>query len=185
MRAAQDSFGCIIIGADTAVVSPGGEILGKPADRGDARRMLRLLSGAWHEVYTGLALIGLAGGRRPCSLGADRVAPDCAGADYAASDCAVQDCAASDCAVPIRVLTDFAVTRVKMAELCDALIERYIGTGEPFGKAGSYAIQGMGALLVERIDGCYFNVVGLPLGKLSAMLGSMGVEPLRLAARHS
>ncbi|MDR1059774.1 MAG: Maf family protein [Clostridiales bacterium] len=139
-------FDCIIIGADTAVVSPSGEILGKPTDRGDARRMLRALSGAWHEVYTGLALVGMAGD------------PQGAGSRQAA-------------------LADFAMTKVKIADLSEALIERYLDTGEPFGKAGSYAIQGMGALLAERIDGCYFNVVGLPLNRLAAMLASMGCDP--------
>ena len=57
-------------------------------------------------------------------------------------------------------------------------IERYIATGEPFGKAGSYAIQGIGALLVERISGCYNNVVGLPLVTLASLLERAGIELL-------
>lgn len=70
----------------------------------------------------------------------------------------------------------FEKTRVKMRELTDSEIESYIKTKEPLDKAGAYGIQGMGAVLVERIEGCYFNVVGLPLTKLSFMLKSYGVN---------
>lgn len=59
--------------------------------------------------------------------------------------------------------SDYALTRVMMKEVTLEEINAYIGTGEPFGKAGSYAIQGVGAFLVESISGSYTNVVGLPL----------------------
>lgn len=75
-------------------------------------------------------------------------------------------------------ITDFEKTRVKMRELDDRIIHSYIKTGEPMDKAGAYGIQGMGALLVERIEGCYFNVVGLPLHKLSRMLEKFGIYVL-------
>lgn len=74
--------------------------------------------------------------------------------------------------------TDFVVTDVKMADSKAEKIEAYLATGEPMDKAGAYAIQGMGALLVERINGCYTNVVGLPLNKLSIMLKRAGVNLL-------
>ncbi|MGO4538103.1 nucleoside triphosphate pyrophosphatase [Paenibacillus sp. 2TAB19] len=62
------------------------------------------------------------------------------------------------------------MTRVWMKPLNDKQIANYVASGEPMDKAGSYGIQGLGATIVERIDGCYFNVVGLPLSLLSDML---------------
>ncbi len=69
-----------------------------------------------------------------------------------------------------KVISDFEKTRVKMRSLSDSMIHSYINTKEPFDKAGAYGIQGMGAILVERLEGCYFNVVGLPLTKLTMIL---------------
>lgn len=69
-------------------------------------------------------------------------------------------------------------TRVRFARLDKNEIEAYIRTGEPFGKAGAYALQGMGALLVEGINGCYSNVVGLPLMRLRRLLEEFGVNTL-------
>ena len=129
----------LIIGADTVVLSPRGEMLCKPADEAEAYRMLRVLSGHWHEVYTGVA---------------------------------VTDSQKS------RQITGCEVTRVKFSDLDNDLIRRYLKTGEPFDKAGAYAIQGFGALLIERIEGCYFNVVGLPLNRLSGMLSTFGFRLL-------
>lgn len=67
------------------------------------------------------------------------------------------------------------VTLVYMKPLTDEQIERYIDTGEPMDKAGSYGIQGLGATIVERIEGDYFNVVGLPMSLLSDLLRRLGV----------
>jgi septum formation protein len=125
---------CLFIGADTVVVA-GDEILGKPASPDDARRMLRLLSGATHEVHTGLAIT-----RRP-------------GATEAVID---------------------ETTKVTFAPLSDAEIEGYMATREPFDKAGAYGIQGIGGRYITRIEGCYFNVMGLPLARLWTLLREFG-----------
>lgn len=77
-----------------------------------------------------------------------------------------------------RELVKSVTTRVKMKELSIEEIKRYISTGEALDKAGAYAIQGKGATLIEEIKGCYFNVVGLPLYRLSQMLKELGVEVL-------
>ncbi len=126
----------IIIGADTIVVIDEA-ILGKPRDTADAARMLRLLSGRTHRVYTGVAVMR-------------------GGIEHAAVEC----------------------TEVTFRELSDEMICRYIASGEPMDKAGAYAIQGKGAVLISSISGCYPNVVGLPLYRLSLLLGKLGIEPL-------
>ena len=66
-------------------------------------------------------------------------------------------------------------TKVTLSELSSQQIERYVASGEPMDKAGAYAIQGLGAMFVERIDGCYYNVVGLPLQALTQILATLGV----------
>ncbi|KYZ75406.1 septum formation inhibitor Maf [Anaerosporomusa subterranea] len=76
------------------------------------------------------------------------------------------------------VFSDCAVTLVTFRDLTEAEIDSYIETDEWVDKAGSYGIQGMGALLVERIEGCYANVVGLPLVTLSRLLLRVGVRLL-------
>lgn len=130
----------IIIGSDT-VVSIDEHILGKPQAERDAARMLRMLSGRTHQVYTGIHVIDVRQDKR-------------------------------------RERSDFECTDVRFRELTDEMIERYIATGEPMDKAGAYAIQGRGSVLIEGISGCYFNVVGLPVYKLGLILEEFGVEAL-------
>jgi septum formation protein len=69
-------------------------------------------------------------------------------------------------------------TRVQFRKLTDEEIDAYVRSGEPLDKAGAYAIQGLGALLVEEIDGDYFNVVGLPLNALAESLKEFGISAL-------
>jgi len=66
------------------------------------------------------------------------------------------------------------ITRVTFARLTDEVIESYMATGEPFDKAGAYGIQGIGGRYVTRIEGCYFNVMGLPLARLWSLLREFG-----------
>ncbi len=123
----------IILAADT-IVFHRGEVLGKPHDPEDARRMLNLLNGDVHEVLTGLMLLDAATGREESGI---------------------------------------SVTRVWMKDLSADDIDAYISSGESFDKAGAYGIQGKAALFVEKIEGCYFNVVGLPLGLLFDLMKRM------------
>ena len=129
----------LILGADTIVVL-GTDILGKPANREQAAKMLERLSGRSHEVYSGLALIDNRGDK-------------------------------------VRVSTAHEKTEVTFRRLSKEEIDWYLSTGEIFGKAGAYAIQGRGGLLVKKINGDFFNVVGLPLGLLPKLLAKLGQLP--------
>lgn len=73
-------------------------------------------------------------------------------------------------------LVDHEITRVTFRNLEPEEIQAYVHTGEPLDKAGGYGIQGLGGLLVEKIEGCYDNVVGLPLTKLYLMLKKFGID---------
>lgn len=75
-----------------------------------------------------------------------------------------------------RAVTDHVRTRVWMREFPAHWIEAYVATGEPMDKAGAYAVQGLGSIFIERIEGCYFNVVGLPLPALVRMLEDWGID---------
>ena len=68
------------------------------------------------------------------------------------------------------------VTRVTFAPLSDSEIDAYVASGEPLDKAGAYAVQGRGGRFVTRIEGCYFNVVGLPLARFCRLLREVGLE---------
>lgn len=140
----------IIIAADTVVVA-GGEILGKPGSPRDASRMLRLLSGRAHQVLTGLALLLLPPGKH---LSGHKPGG--------------------------KLISDVECTRVFFAPLTADEIAAYVASGEPMGKAGGYAIQGRAGRFVIRIEGCYFNVVGLPLARLYSMLRKAGLQRLVL-----
>ncbi len=75
------------------------------------------------------------------------------------------------------VLTEVSAARVTFAELSDEDIARYIATGEPMDKAGAYGIQGKGAVLVERIEGDFFTVMGLPARMSANLLAKNGIYP--------
>jgi septum formation protein len=72
-----------------------------------------------------------------------------------------------------RCLAEAERTRVYFRALSEEEVARYVATGEPFGKAGAYAIQGFAAPFIEKIEGCYFNVVGLPVSLLFTLLAEL------------
>lgn len=74
-----------------------------------------------------------------------------------------------------KTVVGHGVTRVRMRQLTQAQIRGYVATGESRDKAGAYGIQSLGSVLVERIEGCYFNVVGLPLSLLATQLEEFGI----------
>ena len=123
-----DGQNVLVIGADT-IVAYKDEILGKPKDKDDAVRMLKLLQGKQHSVYTGVSLVYLKEGIA-------------------------------------QTRTFVEETKVYVAPMTDEQIEAYVATGEPMDKAASYAIQGLFAEFIVKIDGDYNNVVGLPIGRI-------------------
>mmetsp|Transcript_27123 Transcript_27123/g.82208 ORF Transcript_27123/g.82208 Transcript_27123/m.82208 type:complete len:176 (-) Transcript_27123:315-842(-) len=131
----------LVIGADTVVVADGC-VLEKPADEAAAALMLSSLSGRSHEVCTGVSLIY---GQAPRGPGAE--SPSNNAGEGA----------------PQHEHNFVEVTAVDFCELSTQAIERYIASGEPMDKAGSYGIQGLGGTFVTGIRGCYHNVVGFPI----------------------
>lgn len=117
-----------VLGADTTVVCQG-EVLGKPVDQADARRMLEQLSGRTHQVLTGIAAIS----RRA-------------------------------------TVSEVEITQVFFDLISEQEMTTYLASGEPLDKAGAYGIQGYAARWIPRIEGCYFNVVGLPLARTMELL---------------
>jgi len=117
----------ILITADTIVVL-NKKIIGKPKNKKDAFRILRMLSNKKHVVYTGYVVANLSN---------------------------------------LKIIISYEKTFVSFNKLTDKEIKDYIDSGSPMDKAGAYGIQDdFGAVFVKRIDGCYYNVVGLPLPKL-------------------
>jgi septum formation protein len=135
-RVAQKYSDAIILGADTTVVIKD-QIIGKPVDLDDAKRMLKMLSGNWHEVLTGVALV--------------KTNPQ------------------SEITNPQSVV-GMQRTRVKFAEMSDEEIEFLAENGEPLDKAGAYAVQAQAALFIEKIEGDYWNVVGLPVNLVYGLI---------------
>lgn len=123
-----------LLAADTTVVLDG-VVLAKPADRDDAMRILRALSGATHDVHTAVAV-------------------------WAGN----------------QLLEAVSITQVRMRELTDDEIGRYCDSGEPFGKAGAYGIQGLAGTFIAHISGSYTGVMGLPLFETANLLRAAGIQ---------
>ena len=118
----------VVLGADTTVVLDG-EILGKPADVADARRMLEQLAGRTHQVLTGIAAIS-----RNATV------------------------------------SEVEITQVYFDLINERELIHYLASGEPLDKAGAYGIQGYAARWIPKIEGCYFNVMGLPIARTIAVI---------------
>ena len=129
--------GILIIGADTIVYNDG-KVLGKPKDEEDAKKMIRSLAGKKHQVYTGVCLISNG------KVDSD----EASGMD----DLVVQKF--------------YSKTDVYVDDITDKEIADYVATGDPLDKAGSYGIQGVFSKHIRKIDGDYFNVVGLPVNEI-------------------
>jgi len=80
----------------------------------------------------------------------------------------------------LRSLVHVESSRVRIAALSDAEIEWYIGTGEPFDKAGGYAVQGLASRFIEAVEGSYSNVVGLPVASVNSLLKQLGCDILKI-----
>lgn len=120
-----------IIAADT-IVCVGSEILGKPKDRNDAERMLKLLSGKRHQVHTGYTVI-----------------------------------------INGNVISSCDSSFVIFRDISENELAAYLDSGEPYDKAGAYGIQGKAGAFVERIEGDFFSIMGLPICKISKILNSI------------
>ena len=77
-----------------------------------------------------------------------------------------------------RLLHDTSISRVRFRDLTESEINNYIASGEPTGKAGAYAIQGIAAVFIERLEGSYSGVMGLPIFETSMLLSQFGIKPL-------
>lgn len=133
---AKKEKNAIIIAADTIVVCDG-QMIGKPKNKKDAKRILLLLSGKTHRIITGFSIIDTSSGQ----------------------------------------LVNMSVeTKVSFKKLTRAEIDAYIKTGEPMDKAGAYGIQEKGGFFVEKIEGDYSNVVGLPIFAVAQELKKLGVK---------
>ncbi|SDD24672.1 septum formation protein [Paenibacillus sp. UNCCL117] len=164
----------IVIGSDTIVVCDD-EIMGKPADEPDACRMLARLSGRAHQVYTGVAIVEAGGGR---SRSAHSHAEGDGNAVYLGDIGQYRILAQSPSGHP-EVMVGHTVSKVMFRHMSDEEIEAYVKTGEPLDKAGSYGVQGLGAVFIEKIEGDFYSIMGLPINMLYQMLQAVGINPFQ------
>ena len=134
----------LVIGADTIVYNDG-KVLGKPKDEEDAKKMIRSLAGKKHQVYTGVCLISNVDAEVDS---ASRI-----------GDLLIQKF--------------YSKTDVYVDDITDREIADYVATGDPLDKAGSYGIQGVFSKHIRKIDGDYFNVVGLPVNEIYRQLDGL------------
>ena len=157
-----------VIGSDTVVAfqKDGGTkpvIIGKPKDAKDAVRILSMLSGKTHRVFTGVSVI------------AD--IPD----ENAAAQCSIRkkEEIQTECSIQgkAEIQTECSITEVTFETLSPDEITDYVNSGDPLDKAGSYGIQGPFGMFVREIRGNYFTVIGMPIPVLYKMLKKIGILP--------
>ncbi|MCA9406734.1 MAG: septum formation protein Maf [Candidatus Omnitrophica bacterium] len=129
----------VVIGADTVVYVGNKQLIGKPKNLKDARRILRILFSKPQWIYTGLAIIDTETGK---------------------------------------TVTGYEKTRVFMRTLTEEEVRHYHKKVNPLDKAGGFDIEGWGSAFIHRIEGCYTNVIGLPVSKLAVMLKEVNVHIL-------
>jgi septum formation protein len=134
----------LVVGADT-IIEIDGIVLEKPADAVQSKKMLSMLRNRDHYVHTAV---------------------------IAYSNTCFLDEAVPPTPVLQNLFSFIESTKVTFADLTDEDIDAYVALGEGLDKAGSYAIQGTGGQFVQSIQGCYYNVVGLPIHKLSSYLST-------------
>ena len=133
-KIANDNIDEFVLGADT-VVSLDGKVFGKPRDREEAEKFLKILSGKTHKVITAYVFKNISKNI---------------------------------------VIKDVVISKVKFYDLDDEIINWYLDSAEPFDKAGAYGIQGQGRMLIEKIDGDYFSIMGFPISNFLKNLRKNG-----------
>ena len=133
---AKNNVNEFILAADT-VVELDKNIFGKPKDRGEAFKFLKLLSGKIHRVITAYVFKNISKNI---------------------------------------LIREVVISEVKFFDLDDETINWYLDTGEPFDKAGAYGIQGYGRVLVEKIDGDYYSIMGFPISNFLKNLRKIGYK---------
>ena len=157
-----------VIGSDTVVAfqKDGGTkpvIIGKPKDAEDAVRILSMLSGKTHRVFTGVSVIA--------DIPDENAAAQCSirKKEEIQTECSIQEKA--------EIQTECSITEVTFETLSPDEITDYVNSGDPLDKAGSYGIQGPFGMFVREIQGNYFTVIGMPIPVLYKMLKKIGILP--------
>ena len=157
-----------VIGSDTVVAfQKEGEakpvIIGKPKDAEDAVRILSMLSGKTHRVFTGVSVIA--------DIPDENAAAQCSirKKEEIQTECSIQEKA--------EIQTECSITEVTFETLSPDEITDYVNSGDPLDKAGSYGIQGPFGMFVREIRGNYFTVIGMPIPVLYKMLKKIGILP--------
>ncbi len=157
-----------VIGSDTVVAfQKDGEtkpvIIGKPKDAKDAVRILSMLSGKTHRVFTGVSVIA--------DIPDENAAAQCSirKKEEIQTECSIQEKA--------EIQTECSITEVTFETLSPGEITDYVNSGDPLDKAGSYGIQGPFGMFVREIRGNYFTVIGMPIPVLYKMLKKIEILP--------
>ena len=200
-RKAKDVFDCLfaagrrdfaVIGSDTVVAfQKDGEtkpvIIGKPKDAEDAVRILSMLSGKTHRVFTGVSVIADIpdeNAAAQCSIREKaEIQTECSiqEKEEIQTECSIREKAEIQTECSIRkkaeIQTECSITEVTFETLSPDEITDYVNSGDPLDKAGSYGIQGPFGMFVREIRGNYFTVIGMPIPVLYKMLKKIGILP--------